>query len=162
MSGPGVSDSVGDLGLSRVLRAPSHCLLCLFRPKWPLFHPWLFATDVGKRMVALSVSDADRHRLLARSHGQVRLSGQRCRRAGPAQRDVPVSGSFSALVGAALPGQGDAFPLPFPEEGTFEFSEGGTHDGEHEIGHKGGLTDEDQVLSDELHPDALAGQNLNE
>lgn len=36
-------------------------------------------------------------------------------------------------MGAAFLGQGDAFPLAFPDGGTFEDGEG-FHDGEHEVG----------------------------
>jgi hypothetical protein len=57
--------------------------------------------------------------------------------AGPLdQSDCPFrcEGLFPSLVSAALLGQGDAFPLAFPDEGAFEFGEG-AHDGEHEVGH---------------------------
>jgi hypothetical protein len=47
---------------------------------------------------------------------------------GPIRRQ----GLFPSLVRAALLGQGDAFPLAFPDKGTFEFREG-THDREHEV-----------------------------
>ena len=67
-------------------------------------------------------------------------------------------GLFPPFVGAALFGQGDAFPLAFPDEGAGE----GSHYGEHEVGHGGVLAGEDQALLDELHPYAFAGEALNE
>jgi hypothetical protein len=70
-------------------------------------------------------------------------------------------GLFPPFVGSALLGEGDAFPLAFPDEGTFEFGEG-THDGEHEIGHGGVLADKDQALLHELHPYASARQALDQ
>ena len=76
-------------------------------------------------------------------------------------RPLRWEGLFPPFVGAALLGQGDAFPLPFPDQGPFEFSEG-AHDGEHEVGHGGVLTGEEQVLLDELHPHPFTGQPLHQ
>jgi hypothetical protein len=56
---------------------------------------------------------------------------------------------------AALLGQSDSFPLAFPDERAFKFSEC-IYDGEHEIGHGGVLLGEDQALFDKLHPHAFA------
>ena len=61
----------------------------------------------------------------------------------------------------ALPGQGNAFPLPLPVQGAFELGEG-PHDGEHEVGHGGVLAGEDQTRFDELHPHPFAREALDE
>ena len=39
-------------------------------------------------------------------------------------RAFRCEGLFPPFVGAALLGQGDAFPLAFPDQGAFEFGEG--------------------------------------
>lgn len=58
-------------------------------------------------------------------------------------------------------GQGNAFPLAFPNEGAFEFCEG-THHGEHEVGHGGVLAGDDQAFFDEFDPHSFAGESLDE
>lgn len=68
---------------------------------------------------------------------------------------------LAAAVGAALPGQEDAFALPLADERSLELGEG-AHDGEHECGHGRVLAGEGEALLDELDVDSPEGEHLNE
>lgn len=59
-------------------------------------------------------------------------------------------GILSALVDAALLGQGYAFALALPDQGALKFGEA-AHDQDHEIGHGGVLAD-GQPFFEELDP----------
>lgn len=76
-------------------------------------------------------------------------------------RSFRCQGLFPSLAGAALLGQGDAFTLAFPDQGPLEFSES-PHDREHEVGHRGVLTGEDELFFEELHPHSAPGEALDE
>jgi hypothetical protein len=85
----------------------------------------------------------------------------RCRRAGLVRPHVPVRGSFPSFAGAALLGKGYA-PLWRSLMSERSNSAKAPMMESMRLAMAGVLAGEDQALFDELHPDALAGQTLDQ